>query len=157
MDPTTALTQQHFIPTDMRPRVIPDFSIYPAHAPDLSKEALKTRTLEILGLSEEEWRMANPPIDQAEVWTQEFIPSPDTIGTPMEDDYILLHLQTNCYHTLNRVGAFIWRLFERGRNLEEIIQALLERYEASESVMRHDLLALTVQLQTKELIVRNSE
>jgi len=44
---------------------------------------------------------------------------------------IILDAETGFYFTLNKTGVFIWKLIQQGKNEEEIISEVYERYNIS--------------------------
>jgi hypothetical protein len=62
------------------------------------------------------------------------------------DEAVLLNLQTGTYFGLDPVGARYWQLLSEGRQLSEIIRALLDEYDVAEERLQQDLRALVAQL-----------
>lgn len=73
-------------------------------------------------------------------------PSPETHVSILDDQAILLNLDTGAYHALNQVGTVIWEHFVPDQPLAKIHSMLSERYEVSEEAAREDLVELVTQL-----------
>jgi hypothetical protein len=48
-------------------------------------------------------------------------------------------VEFNSIMTLSESGAILWKLMEKGTDEDELVKALLEEYEADETVVRHDV------------------
>ena len=54
--------------------------------------------------------------------------------------------------TLNDVGAFIWRLLEKGADKEQLLSAVLEEYDVDSERAEWDLNLYLEKLRSKDLI-----
>ena len=59
------------------------------------------------------------------------------------DDYIVVAVgddseSFNKLITINSVGAFIYKLLQSDRNYDDVVKAMLEKYEVSEDIARRD-------------------
>ena len=50
----------------------------------------------------------------------------DVLAKQMADELVLMNLHTNKIFVANETGGEIWRAIEQGRNLDEVIAALIE-------------------------------
>jgi hypothetical protein len=73
-------------------------------------------------------------------------PTPETHVSILDDQAILLNLDTGAYHALNSVGTVIWENFTPDNTLANIQAILCNRYEVAEETAREDLLELVIRL-----------
>jgi hypothetical protein len=72
-------------------------------------------------------------------------------------EIVILDLESGTYYGLNEVASCIWLLIQRRSTLEEVIEALLEEYEADEATLRSDLLKCLKTLAEARLVSLPSE
>jgi hypothetical protein len=72
----------------------------------------------------------------------------------LEDELVLLNLNTGVYFGLNRVGTRIWRLLNEhpSSSLQQILSILVIEYAVTESRCAEELLSLVARLQEKRLL-----
>ncbi|XPV69674.1 MAG: PqqD family protein [Halarcobacter sp.] len=78
----------------------------------------------------------------------------DVIIQKLNEDTILLDLQTEEYFSLDKVGSEIIELFQKGLNQEEVIQELLMVYDTSEKRLDEDINNLINRLNDKNLLLK---
>ena len=76
----------------------------------------------------------------------------DVVSCDLVDEAALLNLKTGIYYGLDPVGARIWKLIQTPRQLNEILETLLNEYEVEKTRCQNDLIELLEQLSEKELI-----
>ncbi|MDD4932945.1 MAG: PqqD family protein [Methylacidiphilaceae bacterium] len=75
------------------------------------------------------------------------------LHTQLEEEAVLLDLESGRYFSLNSVGGRIWaQLVERPRTSEELLTDLTEQYDVSREKAEPDLLALLEDLVTQKLL-----
>jgi len=57
----------------------------------------------------------------------------------LEDELILLDTEKGQYFSLNEVGSRMWTLLQQGKDLEGVLNDMLQEYEVEESKLRADL------------------
>ena len=67
------------------------------------------------------------------------IPSSDVLVAHLAGEAVLLNLADKSYYRLNETAALIWSSIESGASREEILAALLKRYEVDEASAREQL------------------
>ena len=72
--------------------------------------------------------------------------------TFVDEDAILLNMQTNQYYLLDEVGAQLWRLLRDGKSLLESYHKLLEEYEVDPAQLEQDVLELLGKLKEQGLV-----
>lgn len=80
---------------------------------------------------------------------------PEVVSRTVQDEQVLLNLESGIYFGLNPVGARIWSLIESGKAVNEITRQLCEEYEVSPAKAESDLLALVQQLAKAKLVQLN--
>ena len=77
---------------------------------------------------------------------------PDVLYEVLDDEVVLLNLETERYYILDAVGTRMWQLLIEHHDPEVVVQQLLEEYDASEASLRTDLAELIEQLLERKLI-----
>lgn len=70
----------------------------------------------------------------------------------LEDESVLLDLDTGVYFTLNETGTAAWDLFDGTTSLTEIGEILCRRFNVGLEQVRSDLVELTGTLQREGLV-----
>lgn len=78
--------------------------------------------------------------------------NPELTVRDIGDETIILSRKGDMLHTLNSVGAFLWRNVDGRKSLQEILAALIREYEVSEATAREDLLRFFEELEGKGLL-----
>lgn len=81
------------------------------------------------------------------------INSPQVISETIENEVIIINLESGFYYNLNQTAADIWRLIETTANTDEIIASLSRQYEASPLEIKNAVISLIEQLQEEDIIV----
>lgn len=81
--------------------------------------------------------------------------APETvIHKPFDDgESVLLHMETETYFGLNRVGTRMWTVLTQADSIGQAAELLLAEYEVEPDVLRRDLDALIDQLLQHRLLV----
>jgi hypothetical protein len=77
--------------------------------------------------------------DERRTEPRRFRPSTDTVARRMDDQYVLVQLQTNRIYELNRTGARLWELLETGHDLEQAQEQLLLEFDVDEERIRNEV------------------
>ena len=72
--------------------------------------------------------------------------------TFVDEDAVLLNLQTNQYYLLDEVGARLWGLLQEEKTLRESYHTLLEEYEVDPTQLEQDVLELLEKLKEQGLV-----
>jgi hypothetical protein len=79
--------------------------------------------------------------------TSTFVALNDQVSTPLNRETVLLHLKTGKYYSLNRVGTVVWEQIRTPQTLDQVVDALLEKFAVErtrcEADVRRILLELT--------------
>jgi hypothetical protein len=85
-------------------------------------------------------------------WGALYAPSPGVDCSVLGGEAVLLNLESGRSYTLNRVGTMVWEQLDGRRPLAAVLSALTESFNAPETQLRRDLLALVRQLRAEGLI-----
>ena len=81
-------------------------------------------------------------------------PGSSVTARQLGDEMILLDLDTGVYFGLNEVGADIWLGISRGDSLEEVVGAIVNKYEVDRDRSASDVLNLAATLLERGLVDR---
>ena len=70
----------------------------------------------------------------------------------LQDEEVILNLNTGVYFGLDPVGARIWHLLQEQQSPQKVLDSLLAEYEVVEDQCAQDLLSLLVLLKEKGLL-----
>ncbi len=83
---------------------------------------------------------------------------PETVlATELEDEGVLLNLETGEYFGLDDVGLGMWKVLGTSGSVESARAALLEQYDVAEDVLSRDLGAFVAELAERKLLVVTDE
>lgn len=80
-------------------------------------------------------------------------PSPRIAWRKVEDEAVLLNLDTSVYYSLNPVGCRVWELIEKKKDIPAIVAAIRSEYDVDEGRARKDVEKLLQSLLKKKLLV----
>lgn len=73
---------------------------------------------------------------------QIFRPSADVVACDLSDGKALLSLETSKYFKLNDSAAVVWASVETGAKLDQIVDAMLQRFDVDKATCTDDVLAI---------------
>jgi hypothetical protein len=76
-----------------------------------------------------------------------------TASRELDNETVLLNLDSGIYFGLDPIGTRIWQLLGAGQRLCEVLAILLDEYEVDEDRLSADLLRLARELVDRQLIV----
>lgn len=79
-------------------------------------------------------------------------PDPEVVAERVQDETVLVHLQTNRIYALNRTAGRAWELLEQGRPRPAIERQLLEEFDVSNEQLDVELSSLFSSLSSEGLI-----
>lgn len=65
--------------------------------------------------------------------------NPEVIAQRVEDNLVLVHLDTNQIYNLNDSAARLWELLEAGLDLDDAKQQLIQEFEVSMERLERDI------------------
>jgi hypothetical protein len=120
--------------------------------PGSSREELRRRALAALDETERDQLAVSEEGREPALWDAVFVRSPEVNATVLDQEAVLLNLESGVYYTLNPVGTAIWELFTGEHTLAAILSALCTRYGVSADTARRDLSTLAARLRREGLI-----
>lgn len=78
---------------------------------------------------------------------------PQAIAQAIEDETLVLKLDSGRMGVLNRVGGRVWELMDGTRSLGQIAQACADEYEVDPGQVEADVMAYAERLLEREMIV----
>ncbi|MDQ5920230.1 MAG: hypothetical protein QG673_286 [Pseudomonadota bacterium] len=76
----------------------------------------------------------------------------DVLVTPLDDTYVMLHIEKSKYYNLNNVSSDIWQQLECPIAVSQIITTLCEKYDCSQEQCSEDTLKFLQQLYKQDLL-----
>jgi len=70
----------------------------------------------------------------------------------VDDEMVLLDMNSENYFGLDEVGTDIWRAIEEKGVLQEVLEVLLEAYDVEEEILKKDLINFVQKLEKSGLI-----
>ena len=84
-------------------------------------------------------------------------PSPNVVSTTLDQEAVLLDLDTRRYYSLNETGARIWELLADDQSLDAIAEAITTEWDVSEENARAHVERLLSELEEEGLVERIQE
>lgn len=85
--------------------------------------------------------------------TQEkFVRNFDVVDADIDEDKILMDMETENYFGLNPVAKRIWELLAEPLWVDDLIDSLIQEYEVSEGQCRSDVQVFLDEMRNKKLI-----
>lgn len=79
----------------------------------------------------------------------------EQLATPLLDEgLVILALETEQFHTLNGVGALLWRLLDRPRTEHELVELVTTHYDIAWDECADDVLGFLDMLCEANLVTR---
>jgi Coenzyme PQQ synthesis protein D (PqqD) len=72
--------------------------------------------------------------------------------TELEDEAVLLNLETKTYYTLNKPAIYVWQLLGNGININEIVQRVREEFELDSETAEKNVRDLIDELVREKLV-----
>lgn len=76
----------------------------------------------------------------------------DVVSCDLVEEAAILNLKDGVYYGLNPVGARIWNLIQKPREVSDILDILVDEYDVERDVCQMDLMELLEQLLDKQLV-----
>ena len=85
------------------------------------------------------------------------INSPNVVQDTIDGEVVIVNLKNGSYYSLDKVGADIWSLLERGDPVDRIVEGIAQKYEGAQSEIAGAVQKLVMELQKEELVVPASQ
>jgi hypothetical protein len=73
----------------------------------------------------------------------------------VNESLIILNPTAGKSHELNESGVFLWNLLEEGKSYADLVKALSDSYDVSDSQANEDLSAFLNEMKTQNLLIIN--
>lgn len=75
----------------------------------------------------------------------------------LEDEVVLVNLQTNHIYSLNATGARVWELLDVPRTRDEVVDALLGEFDVARQTLESETDELLSSLAEAKLVTRDGD
>jgi len=142
-----------FISSELRP-VMDDAKneTHSLQGPNATSDEVGNAAREVLSESEQHSLKQGAGLSLSELAKTKAIRNPDVHCSNLEDESILLNLETGMYYTLNRVGTVMWDLLASEKTLDTILSDICHRFEVSQDVAHKDLSNLVMKMKEEGMI-----
>jgi hypothetical protein len=86
------------------------------------------------------------------VLDRKLIAAESIVSAELDNEVVLLNVQTGIYFGLDEVGGRIWALLETGASEDEIFHKLVDEYEVEPNELRADLMEFLDVLTSRGLV-----
>lgn len=77
----------------------------------------------------------------------------DIVAKVMDGEAVIINLSNGIYYSLDHVGATMWEMIQSGSPLDEVVAAIVARYDVPQALARDDAVRLAGELLHHELVV----
>lgn len=81
---------------------------------------------------------------------------PDMVFSRIDDEVVMMSIETGEYYGLNPVASRIWELLEKPHTFDRLLGLLMQEFNVGESACREDVQIFLEQMIQKRLIISNS-
>ena len=78
--------------------------------------------------------------------------SDNVLSQQINNEYVLLNMETEQYFGLDEVGARLWELLAENNDTEKAFIQLLTEYSVDETILRQDIALLLAELEKEKLV-----
>lgn len=78
--------------------------------------------------------------------------SNDVLFREIDGEAVLLNIRTGVYFGMDPVGTRIWRILEKKKRLNEILDHMLQEFDVDRRTCEQDLLEFTARLEKHDLV-----
>jgi hypothetical protein len=76
----------------------------------------------------------------------------DVLSKSVNDEEVIVNLNTGTYFGLNPTGTVIWNHLKKGSDPTVILNDLLEQFDSSEEELQQDMVQFVAHLQSQKLL-----
>lgn len=77
----------------------------------------------------------------------------DIIGSPIDDEMVMMDVDKGSYFGLNSMGSEIWNLIEEPKTIKQLVDALIDEYEVSRDECKTEVTKFIDTLVDVDLII----
>ena len=89
----------------------------------------------------------------SDIWHRTLKPSEDVLFQELSGEAVLLHVRTEQYYGLDKVGARVWALIVETGSAGAMVLRMLEEFDVNEEELRGDVGRLVEELLASRLLV----
>lgn len=78
--------------------------------------------------------------------------SDNVLFQEIDNEYVLLNMETELYFGLNEIGAKVWQIISQDGETDGLIEKISAEYDVQEEVLTTDIYQLLNELNEEELI-----
>ncbi len=82
---------------------------------------------------------------------------PDMLFSRIDDEVVMMSIETGEYYGLNPVASRIWELLETPHTLVNLIERLMQEFDIDEQSCRRDVETFLRQMIEKKLVITENE
>ena len=82
---------------------------------------------------------------------------PDVVAQRLEDEVVLVNLQTNRIFALNPTAARYWELLVGGNDQEQIVRIMCDEFDVGEDHLRAEIHSLVSSLASEQLVAAGDD
>jgi myo-inositol-1-phosphate synthase len=79
--------------------------------------------------------------------------NPDIACSKLDDEEVLLNVETGDYYTLNNTGSVLWEMLDSAKNVSELVDSFAKRYALDKDKAEVDVLRLLNDLAAEGLVL----
>jgi hypothetical protein len=79
--------------------------------------------------------------------------APGLLSAEVDGEAVIMSLSEGCYFGLDNIASDVWRRLEHGCELSQLVDNLVEDYDASREVIEKDIVNLLRRLIERDLVV----
>lgn len=65
--------------------------------------------------------------------------NPDLLATILDQEVVLMRIERGSYHGMDKTAARIWKLLEQPKTRGDLLQALVQEYDAAQKLIAEDM------------------
>jgi hypothetical protein len=84
--------------------------------------------------------------------TTKIVQTQDIVAASVDDEMMMMNLETNNYYGMGQVGSHIWELLKQPLTIVELCTTLQERFAVDSETCQRDVLRFVEQLVDEKLV-----
>ena len=82
---------------------------------------------------------------------------PDMVFSHIDDEVVMMSIETGEYYGLNTVASRIWELLEKPHTFRWLVDLLIQEFDIDESKCQNDVTVFLNQLMDKHLVISTNK
>jgi hypothetical protein len=71
--------------------------------------------------------------------SKKFIRNPGFVSSWIDDELVMMSIETGKYYTLNRTATAIWNALDQAKSLNDVVNILIQQFDVPEQICRQDV------------------